>query len=36
MHRLSKDATFQLCNAVRPYVQQAVRATAIPLELKVG
>lgn len=36
MHRLTKDATLQLCNAVRPYMQEAVRVTAISLELKVG
>ncbi|XP_071652304.1 putative nuclease HARBI1 [Temnothorax longispinosus] len=34
LYRLSKDATFDLCNAIRPYVHEAVRATAIPLELK--
>ncbi|CAL1683867.1 unnamed protein product [Lasius platythorax] len=34
LYRLSKVATLELCNAIRPYVQEAVRATAIPLELK--
>lgn len=35
MHRLSKDAVLALCVNIRPYVQRAVRPTAIPFELKV-
>ncbi|XP_024879833.1 putative nuclease HARBI1 [Temnothorax curvispinosus] len=32
---LSKDATFALCENLRPHVPEARRETAIPLELKV-
>lgn len=35
LYRLSKDATFALCENIRPFVPRAKRLTAIPLELKV-
>ncbi|XP_024873834.1 uncharacterized protein LOC112455865 [Temnothorax curvispinosus] len=34
LYRLSKDAVRELCAQLRPYVEQEVRATAIPFELK--
>ena len=35
MLRLLKGAVLTLCENIRPYVQRAIRPTAIPFELKV-
>ncbi|XP_071649420.1 putative nuclease HARBI1 [Temnothorax longispinosus] len=35
LYRLSKDAVLALCINIQPYVQEAVRPTAIPLDIKV-
>ncbi|CAL1681089.1 unnamed protein product [Lasius platythorax] len=35
LYRLSKDAVRELCVQLRPYIEQEVRATAIPFELKI-
>ncbi|XP_018392383.1 PREDICTED: putative nuclease HARBI1, partial [Cyphomyrmex costatus] len=35
LYRLPKDAVLTLCENIQPYVQRAIRPTAIPFELKV-